>query len=238
MAQLWGARSRQPHRPPRTWPGVHAQRAGRHTADMPESSQEWFARVSREIGSSGFRDADWSRWETWPFEGELTPKRLQPPSGEHQRGGAGGTGCFICGKIAAGDRSYVFWEDEQAVLGVPAEPRALPFAAFLMPRRHADLADLPPETAARMGQLLTLVERAATDVLDVPRIQVARWGDGQEHLHWWLFARPTGMRQLRGTFLSHWDDLLPAAPDGQLRADLDLVAARLVEIAGGRAIPG
>ncbi|MCK0111844.1 hypothetical protein MWU75_06800 [Ornithinimicrobium sp. F0845] len=205
---------------------------------MPESSQEWFERVSAEIERSGRRSSDWAQWSSWPFEGELTPKPLDPPAQEPPRRGLGGEGCFICDKLAAGDRTYVFWEDEHAILGVPAEPRALPFAAFLMPRVHADLADLPLPSAARMGELLTLIERAACDVLDVPRIQAARWGDGQEHLHWWLFARPTGMRQLRGTFLSHWDDVLPSAPIEQLRADLDLVAARLVELAGGRAFPG
>lgn len=204
---------------------------------MPETSQQWFDRVSHQIESVGHRATDWGQWSSWPFEGELRPKPLQPPAEEPPRRGLGGVDCFICDKLAAGDRTYVFWEDEHAFLGVPAEPRALPFAAFLMPRIHADLADLPLASAARMGELLTLVERAACDVLDVPRIQAARWGDGGEHLHWWLFARPTGMLQLRGTFLSHWDDVLPATPLEQLRADLDLVAARLVELAGGVAFP-
>lgn len=202
---------------------------------MPETSQEWFARVSAEIDRGGYLESDWGRWSSWPFEGELTPKPLQAPADEPQRGGLDGNDCFVCDKVAAADRSYIFWQDEHAILGVPAEPRALPFAAFLMPRAHADLADLPLATAARMGELLTLIEKAATDVLDIPRIQVARWGDGGEHLHWWLFARPTGMLQLRGTFLSHWDDILPPRRLEDLRADLDLVAARLVELAGGGA---
>src|SRR5690606_28335166 len=124
-----------------------------------------------------------------------------------------------------------------AVLGAPAEPRALPFAAFLMPRGHADLAALPLDVAARMGELLTLVERAATDVLDIPRVQVARWGDGQEHLHWWLYARPTGMLQLRVAFVAPWGDILPPRPADVLRGDLGLVAARLVELTGGEAFP-
>ena len=85
--------------------------------------------------------------------------------------------------------------------------------------------------------LLTYTERAACEVLDLPRVQVARWGDGAEHLHWWLFARPTGMAQLRGTFVTLWEDLLPLSDPAALRADLDLVAARLVELAGGTALP-
>ena len=205
--------------------------------DMPESSQQWFDRVSAAIERAGFVDSDWREWSCWPFEGELRPKPLQPPAEETPRKGVGGADCFICERVSAGDRSYLVWADQHAVLGAPAEPRALPFAAFLMPRGHADLAALPLDVAARMGELLTLVERAATDVLDIPRVQVARWGDGQEHLHWWLYARPTGMLQLRGTFLSHWDDILPPRPADVLRGDLDLVAARLVELTGGEAFP-
>lgn len=193
--------------------------------------------MSAEIERSGVRPSDWGQWSSWPFEGELIPKALEPPQQEPSRCGLGGRGCFICDKVAAQDHSYIIWQDEHALLGMPAEPQSLPFATFLMPRVHADLADLPLEVAARMGELLTLVERAAVEVLDVPRIQVARWGDGGEHMHWWLFARPTGMLQLRGTFLSHWDDILPVAPAEQLRADLDLVAARLAELAGGEAFP-
>lgn len=204
----------------------------------PESSAQWFARVSGEVERSGYRPTDWGQWSSWPFEGELHPKALEAPGEEPPRRGTGGEGCFICDKIAAGDTTYSFWSDEHAILGVPAEPRALPFAAFLMPRVHADLADLPLPTAARMGELLTLIERAACDVLHVPRIQAARWGDGGEHLHWWLFARPTGMLQLRGTFLSHWDDILPTRPIEALRVDLDRVAVRLAELAGGEAFPG
>jgi hypothetical protein len=79
---------------------------------------------------------------------------------------------------------------------------------------------------------------AASDVLDVPRVQVTRFGEGVEHLHWWVFARPTGANQLRGSFLLLWDDVLPPRDPSARRADLDLVAARLVELAGGEALPG
>ena len=65
---------------------------------------------------------------------------------------------------------------------------------------------------------------------------MTRWGDGTEHLHWWLFARPTGQLQLRGTFLSHWDDLLPAGDPMTARADCESVAARLVQLAGGELV--
>lgn len=106
-----------------------------------------------------------------------------------------------------------------------------------MPRRHTDLADQSPAEAARLGELLALTERAVIDVLDVPRIHANRWGDGSEHLHWWLYGRPTGALQLRGTFLAIWDDLLPARTPHALRRDLDAVGRRVTELAGGEALP-
>jgi diadenosine tetraphosphate (Ap4A) HIT family hydrolase len=139
----------------------------------------------------------------------------------------------MCTAVAANDSSYVMWHDDVAMIGQPHEDIAIPFTAFLMPRRHADLSDLEPHEAARMGQLMVLLERAVTDVLDVPRVQILRWGDGQEHLHWWVMGRPTGVGQLRGTFLSWWEDILPPRPRAEFRADLELVMRRLVELAGG-----
>ena len=82
------------------------------------------------------------------------------------------------------------------------------------------------------------LERAACDVLDIPRVQVFRYGEGLEHLHWWVAARPTGTTQLRGSFVVQWNSVLPPGDPAAQRADLDLVAARLVELAGGQALPG
>lgn len=203
---------------------------------MPESAAQWFARVNSELAAGGGRDAPWTSWPTWPFEsGTLRARPLDPPGEEAPREGAAGSACAQCAK--QDDPSYVFWRDELMMLGVPFGPTSLPIAAFLMPRRHADLRDLTEEEAARSGQLLMHMERAACDVLDIPRLQVARWGDGAEHLHWWLMARPTGANQLRGTFLALWDDVLPAREPADLRADLDAVASRLVELAGGENLP-
>jgi hypothetical protein len=60
-------------------------------------------------------------------------------------------------------------------------------------------------------------------------------GDGAAHLHMWFLARPHGRLQLRGTFLSLWDDILPVIPEYQWRENLALVAAWLAEF-GGTAI--
>lgn len=204
---------------------------------MPESRQQWFARVSAAVAREGYRENDMQQWGSWPWVGSLTPKALEAPAdAEPPRHGAGGVDCGQCVGAASLDPGYVVWHDELFILGLPFEPRGLPFALFLMPRRHAELADLTAEEASRQGQLLAAIDAAAQEVLDVPRMQVALWGDGSEHLHWWLYARPTGMLQLRGTFLSHWDDLLPAAPAAQFRADQVLVAQELAGRAGGKAV--
>lgn len=205
---------------------------------MPESAQQWYARVGARIDAEGYRNPPWPAWPTWPLEGATAARPLAPPGEEQPRLGAGGVDCVQCERSRVDDPSdYVCWRDDLAMLGVPFQGSSLPFCTFLMTRRHADLSYLTPVEAARIGELQMYVERAACDVLDVPRVQVARWGDGAEHLHWWVFARPTGMAQLRGTFVSLWDDLLPLPDPAAFRADLDLVADRLVELAGGEALP-
>ena len=202
------------------------------TRRTPPTSQEWYDATRNRIAATGYRPAPWADWPTWPFDGELVQRDLEPPGEERPRGGADGD-CFICAAAAGDGGDYVVWRDDVAMLGQPRDDVALPFVAFLMPRRHADLSDLETPEAARMGELMVLVERAVTDVLDVPRAQLIRWGDGQEHLHWWVLARPTGAEQLRGAFTPLWDDLLPPRPREESRADLEAVAGRLVELAGG-----
>lgn len=205
-----------------------------------QTPQQWYQQVAEALAREGYRDWAASEWTTWPFDGELSVRELLPPAEqEPSRGGAGGTACVICEQATLADPSdYVLWRDEIAMLGFPFHGTSLPFLGFLMPRRHADLSDLTRAEAARLGELQMYLERAVTEVLAVPRVQIYRWGDGNEHLHWWVLGRPMGVLQLRGTFLPCWDDLLPLRDLADLRADADLVSARLVELAGGEAIPG
>jgi diadenosine tetraphosphate (Ap4A) HIT family hydrolase len=204
---------------------------------MPETSQEWHDRVVREIAERGIREQDPLSWKTWPWVEGYVVRPIEAPSEELARHGAGGVDCFVCAAVDdPGD--YLVWRDELAMIGRKRGGTPLPILAFLMPRRHADLADLTDGEGARLGVLLTHLERAVTEVLDVPRIQAARWGDGSEHLHWWIYGRPTGVLELRGTFLALWEDLLPVRDPRDERRDLDLVMARLVELVGGEALPG
>lgn len=196
---------------------------------MPETPQEFHARVVRDVAAQGYRDPNWSRWMTWPFDGDLPVRPLAAPSlPEPPRAGEGDRPCDTC--VA---RVPPIWQDEYFRLGLGHEPTGLPFAAWLMPHEHGDLGDLGDAAAARMGVTLVHLDRAIRAVLDVGRVQVARWGDGGSHLHLYVYARPSGLLQLRGTFLSHWDDLLPPVPPELRDADAALVAAELARTAGG-----
>lgn len=48
----------------------------------------------------------------------------------------------------------------------------------------------------------------------------------------WFLARPYGRLQLRGTFLSLWDSILPPISEAQWRENLAMVAAWLAEFGG------
>jgi diadenosine tetraphosphate (Ap4A) HIT family hydrolase len=103
----------------------------------------------------------------------------------------------------------------------------MPVVLLLEPRVHADLHDLPPDLVAQLGVMLWRVEAALTSLGGVGRVQMARWGDGAEHLHWWFLVRPAGLVQARGSFLADWDDILPPRPREEWAADLQRVGAAL-----------
>jgi hypothetical protein len=65
----------------------------------------------------------------------------------------------------------------------------------------------------------------------IARVHVNKWGDGSEHLHIWLMARPEGMMQLRGTCLPLWDGVLPRQHAQQWRQVMHDLAEALA--AGG-----
>src|SRR5690349_6308188 len=103
---------------------------------------------------------------------------------------------------------------------------------ILESRSHLDLGDLPNMLAAELGVMTVRLERAVRSLDGVARVHVNRWGDGSAHLHLWFLARPVGRLQLRGTFLSLWDEILPPIPEHQWRENLALVAAWLAEFGG------
>jgi diadenosine tetraphosphate (Ap4A) HIT family hydrolase len=166
-------------------------------------------------------------WDTFPFDGEMRPRQLRPPTDvDPPREGVGGVNCSAC---AAEDDRYL-WTSERRRLLAP-RPSGLPVVVLLEPRDHyAEPGDLPAPMASELGEMIVRVERAVRAVEGVGRVHVCRWGDGAEHLHWWFMARPARMPQLLGSFAAVWDDVLPATPDDIWTANLAQVGDNLRRI--------
>jgi diadenosine tetraphosphate (Ap4A) HIT family hydrolase len=186
---------------------------------VPETPEELYARAA-----GALRMPPVHEWETFPFDGEMRPRALLPPT-EHDppRHGEGAVDCSRC---VAPDDDYL-WTSERWRL-VAFGPSGLPAILLLEPREHfAEPGDLPDELAAELGILLARVERAVRAIGDIGRVHVCRWGDGGEHLHWWFMARPARIPQLIGSFAAIWDDVLPPLPEEVWRANMDIVAREL-----------
>jgi hypothetical protein len=175
---------------------------------------------------------DFTRWPSFPFEGDMRVRPLAAPvEVEPPRSGEDAADCVACGTP---DDSYI-WISERWRVRAMDRPTGLPMVLILECRSHLDLGDLPNLLAAELGVMTVRLERAIRSLDGVARVHVNRWGDGSAHLHMWFLARPYGRLQLRGTFLSLWDDILPVIPEPQWRENLALVAAWLAGF-GGEAI--
>jgi diadenosine tetraphosphate (Ap4A) HIT family hydrolase len=163
-------------------------------------------------------------WDSWPFDGEIQPKRLAPLTPEPTIHGEGGVDCRACAKP---DSDYL-WSTERWRLTALDEPHGLPVVVILEPREHfAGPADLPEDLAREQGIMLGRVERAVLAVGGVARVHIGRWGEGAEHLHWWFLGRPEGFGQLRSSFAEIWDEVLPPTPADVWEANLELVVQAL-----------
>ena len=169
-------------------------------------------------------------WDTFPFDGDLRVRALDPPVlPEPPRNGEDGPqACFIC---QDGLRQAV-WADEHWMLRHSGGPTAIPVVVLLCPIGHHDLSDLPAERAAEIGPMLQRVERAIMSVGGIGRVHSSKIGDGATHLHLWFMGRPAGLTQLRGSCLPLWDDVLPKQDETQWRAVLAEVAAALAADGG------
>ena len=154
------------------------------------------------------------------------PVEVEPP-----RSGEDAAECVACGTP---DDAYI-WVSERWRVRAMDRPTGLPMVLILECRSHLDLGDLTNLLAAELGVMTVRLERAIRSLDGVARVHVNRWGDGSAHLHLWFLARPHGRLQLRGTFLTLWDDILPVIPEQQWRENLALVAAWLADF-GGQAI--
>ena len=175
---------------------------------------------------------EFTQWPTFPFTGHFAVKPIEDPVAvEPPRQGDDPETCLVCQAV---DDAYIWVSDRWRVRALD-RPTGLPMVLILESRSHLDLGDLPNLLAAELGVMTVRLERAIRSLESVAQVHVNRWGDGSAHLHLWFLARPYGRLQLRGTFLSLWDDILPPVPEAQWRENLALVAAWLAEF-GGRAL--
>ncbi len=172
---------------------------------------------------------DFVNWPSFPFTGEMRVKPLLPPaSKEPPRQGETEGSCHAC---SAPDEAYI-WVSERWRVRAMERPTGLPMVLILESRSHLDLGDLPNLLAAELGVMTVRLERAIRSLDGVARVHVNRWGDGSAHLHLWFLARPFGYLQLRGSFLSLWDDILPPIAEDTWRENLAMIAAWLAEFGG------
>jgi hypothetical protein len=170
-----------------------------------------------------------TEWDISPFEQDglrVTP--LRPPVlPEPPRHSEDPSDCFSCKH-----RDEGIWLNDNWRLG-RLSGVGMPLALTLHPRDHYDLADLPDALAAELGVLTTHISRHVEALPHIGRSHVYRLGDGGAHLHIWFFGRPEGQRQILGSWVVVWDDLLPPYPDDIAAADAALVAEALVASYGG-----
>jgi len=186
---------------------------------VPETPEAFWARTQ-----GALRAPPVEEWDTWPFDGAVTPRALNLPVDEEpRRFGEGGVDCRRCAEGDAG----ALWSDEHWIVRTTAEPTGLPMVAFLETRAHVDFGGLPDELAIELGPMLLRVQRAVFAVGEIGNVHVCRWGDGSEHFHVWFMARPARMPQLIGSFAAIWDDVLPPLPEDVWRENVELVRRAL-----------
>ena len=164
-------------------------------------------------------------WPIFPFEPDgvrmqevRDPVLPEPP----RNGEEGPESCWTCTE----GRGDLVWEDERWLVSMSAEPQSVP-GVTLHTRAHLDFADLTDELGAELGVLLVRAQRALASIDGVGRVHVYKWGDGGAHLHIFVVARPAGMIQLKGMYLSTWMFALPPLPADEWEAMRRHVAGAL-----------
>jgi hypothetical protein len=191
---------------------------------MPESAEAVYARVLALVGEDGrLPTPPVTDWHTFPWEGEIVAKVVQPPVAEEPRGGEDGKPCWRCENPGAN----AIWHNERWQVTSMDRPSGLPVVLFLESREHMDFLDLDDDLAAEFGQVTAWLHRIMSNLPNVGRVHVCKWGDGNAHLHCWFMARTAGMAQTIGSYAAEWDEILPPVPDDIWRADLKAVADRL-----------
>src|SRR4051812_41740843 len=90
---------------------------------------------------------EFTTWPTFPFEGDISVKRLDHPVAvEPARQGDDPDTCLAC---AAPDEDYIWVANRWRVRGLD-RPTGLPMVLILESRSHLDLGDLPNLLAAEL----------------------------------------------------------------------------------------
>jgi diadenosine tetraphosphate (Ap4A) HIT family hydrolase len=164
-------------------------------------------------------------WPIFPFDTDgLRMQELRDPvlPEPPRNGEAGPEECWTCSH----GRGDLVWQDDRWMVSMSAEPQSVP-GVTLHTRAHLDFHDLTEDQGAELGVLLVRAQRALASIAGVGRVHVYKWGDGGAHLHIFVVARPAGMIQLKGMFLSTWMFALPALPADDWEAMRRHVAASL-----------
>jgi diadenosine tetraphosphate (Ap4A) HIT family hydrolase len=186
---------------------------------VPETPEQFWERVHDKLTTPPLEE-----WESWPFDGDVTPRELRPPvDRDRPRSGEGGAGCRRCER---GDEDAL-WSNDDWILAPLSQPSGLPCVVLLHTREHLDFHELPDRLARDLGPLLIRIQQAVFAVGDIANVHVCRWGDGSEHFHMWFMARPARTPQLWGSFAAIWDDVLPPLPEDLWRANLEIVREAL-----------
>ena len=167
---------------------------------------------------------DLTQFETFPFDGPLEARQLDPPvDTEPARSGAGGVDCHACSTPPEAR----LWSDDHWWLHL-YEPSPFRGVVLLGPHEHIEsISQLPTSLARDLGPKVAQVERAIETLGGIGRTHVNVWGDGGAHLHIWFYPRPYGQLQFRGTFLPVWGLVLPDLPTDVTRTAGERIAAAM-----------
>ena len=164
-------------------------------------------------------------WPIFPFETDglrmqevRDPEVPEPP----RNGDDGPQDCWTCTQ----GRGDLVWQDDRWMVSMSPEPQSVP-GVTLHPQAHVDFHELTDDQGAELGVLMVRAQRALASIEGVGRVHVYKWGDGGAHLHIFLVARPAGMIQLKGMYLTTWMFALPALPADDWEAMRRHVAAAL-----------
>ena len=186
---------------------------------MPETPEELHARAARRAADAAGRE-----WESFPFDGEMRPRRSRRRRRREAAPRRGRPDCWAC---AGADEDYIWTTSAGGCI------RSTPERAAGRPAPRAARAPRRPDACRTSwlpswASLIARIERAVRAVDGIGRVHVGRWGEGSSTCtggSWPARAACPAREQLRRDLGRR----PPAGPEAQWRADLEAVAAALGE---------